>query len=470
MGRPKLREMAVDTWPLRHSPPFRRLMVGQLISMVGRQVTVVALPYQVYLLTGSPLAVGMLGLAQAVPLLSMSLVGGAIADRVDRRRLLMVTQALLTLASLGLMVTALQPHPALAAIYAVVVLSAAVAAVDSPTRAAMVPQLVPADRLPGALAINMVLYTTSGMAGPAVGGLIISRLGIPAAYAFDAISFLGSFAAVAGLPRQQVVQQHREATLRAIARGFAFARHQPEILGGYAMDLCAMIFGLPRALFPVLAANTFHVGASGLGLLYSAPAAGAVLGGVTTGWVSRSSRHGRIIVGAIAVWGLAIAAFGLVSSLPLALLLLAIGGAADAVSAICRSTMMQRLTPDHLRGRLTSLYFMVVSGGPYLGDVEAGTVATAFGPAAAVVSGGLMCVAGLGLVAVAIPAVWRYRAPLASDGTAGLTGLMEEETPQLEEDESPQEEPETPAEEGEEYRGRDKTEADSFPASDPPPY
>jgi MFS family permease len=195
----------------------------------------------------------------------------------------------------------------------------------------------------------------------------------------------------------------------AIVRGLQFALHQPVILGGFAMDLAAMIFGLPRAVFPVLAATTFHAGAQGLGLLYAAPGFGAVLAALSSGPLARSKRLGRIIVVAIAGWGLAIIAFGFARAFWVALVLLVVAGAADSVSAVCRTTILQRIAPNELRGRLSSLYFMVVAGGPYLGDVETGVVANAFGAEVAIVTGGALCLVGLGAAAVAFPSVWRYR-------------------------------------------------------------
>jgi len=255
-----------------------------------------------------------------------------------------------------------------------------------------------------------VLFQTTLVAGPAIGGLVIARFGLPVAYIIDVGSFTAALVAVALLPPQPPVGSQHEAPVAAIKRGLSFARSQPVILGGFAMDLAAMVFGMPRALFPVLAALTFHTGAGGLGLLYAAPGFGAVIAALSTGWMSRARRLGRVIVVAIAVWGVAIVAFGFVSALWLGLLVLVIAGAADSVSAVCRTTIMQTLTPDDLRGRLTAVYYMVVVGGPYIGDVEAGGVASLTTPQISVVSGGVLCVVGLAGAALAFPAVWRYRA------------------------------------------------------------
>jgi MFS family permease len=296
------------------------------------------------------------------------------------------------------------------AIYLVVALAAAFAALDSPTRTAVIPNLVRRERLAGALSLNIVLFTTSLVAGPALGGLVIARFGLPAAYGVDVGTFAAAFIAVALLPPQPPGGTRREAPVAAVKRGLVFARRQPVILGGFAMDLAAMIFGMPRALFPVLALMTFHTGPGGLGLLYAAPGFGAVLAALSTGWISQARRLGRIIVVTIVIWGTAIIAFGFARELWVGLILLAIAGAADSFSAVCRTTIMQTLTPDDLRGRVTAVYYMVVVSGPYLGDLEAGGVATLFNPQISVVSGGALSLVGLAAAALAFPAVWRYRA------------------------------------------------------------
>jgi MFS family permease len=363
--------------------------------------------------------------AQVVPLISVSLGGGSIADRVDRRRLLLVTQALLALCSLALLLGALA-HPPVVFVFAVVALASSVAALDSPTRTAMVPNLVSPERLAGALSLNIAMFQTTLVAGPALGGIVIAHLGLAGAYLVDVASFAASMLAVWLLPAQPPRSTAREPMIAALRRGFAFIRRRRVILGSYAMDLSAMIFGLPRAVFPVLAATTFHSGAEGLGYLYAAPGVGAVLAALSSGWLSRSSRLGRVVVVSIAVWAVAIMAFGFVTALWIGLLWLAVAGAADSISAVCRNTIQQTLTPDELRGRLTVTYFMVVVGGPFIGDFEAGLVAGTTSAQVSVVSGGVLSLIGLVAAAVAFPQVWNYRgratdAPLAvaDDALAG---------------------------------------------------
>lgn len=409
-ARHSLRKLAVDTGALR-SRPFRRLWMGQLVSLVGRQITVVAVPFQVYSLTHSPLAVGLLGLVQAVPLVAFSISAGVIADRVDRRKLLLTTQACLAACSGLLALGALRGNPPVAVIYVIVAVAAAFAAVDSPTRTAVIPNLVSRERLPGALSLNIALFQTTLVAGPAIGGLVIARFGLPLAYTIDVATFTAALIAVALLPPQPPTGAQHEAPVAAIRRGLTFVRAQPVILGGFAMDLAAMIFGMPRALFPVLAALTFHTGPGGLGLMYAAPGFGAVIAALSTGWISQARRLGRVIVVAIVVWGAAVIAFGFAAALWVGLVLLVVAGAADSFSAVCRTTIMQTITPDDLRGRLTAVYYMVVVGGPYIGDLEAGGVASLTTPQISVVSGGVLCLVGLAGAALAFPAVWWYRAP-----------------------------------------------------------
>jgi len=414
----RLRELAVDVTPLRRSPRFRMLWCGQLVSMTGRQITTVALPFQVYGETRSPLAVGALGLFQVVPLVSVSLFGGAVADSVDRRRLLLGGNVLLAGCSGLLAAGALLGSPPLAFLYGVAALAAGLSAVEQPARSATVPNLVPRDQLAAALALMFGIFQVTLIAGPALGGLIIGRFGLGTAYLVDVASFAAAVAAAARIGPQPPATANREPPLRAIAAGMRFARRQEAIIGGFAIDLAAMIFGMPRALFPVLAATTFHTGPGGLGLLYAAPAMGGVAAVASTGWVGRTRRQGRVVVVAVVLWGLAVAGFGLVGVLWAGLLLLAVAGAADSVSAVCRSTMLQTLTPDRLRGRMSATGSMVVIGGPYLGDVEAGAVAAATTPAVSVVSGGVLCLAGVGVVVAAFPGLWRYAAAAPPPGRA----------------------------------------------------
>jgi MFS family permease len=408
-----LRGLAIDLSPLRDSRDFRLLWTGELVSQTGRQITVVALPYQVFRLTGSSLAVGLIGLVQVVPLIVFSQIGGAVADRVDRRKLILVTELGLAVSSVLLMLGALSHHAPLWYLYSVAGLQAGLSGVNSPTRSAAVPNLVSLPRLPAALALNQVMYNTTLIVGPAVGGLILARVGLTWAYGADVVTFAASITASILLrPLPPLRGGHSETTgWRAIQEGFAYLRGRRVLISTFLIDLDAMIFGMPRAVFPVLALEVFKVGPEGLGLLYAAPALGALTGALTAGWVGRIRHQGRAVIWAVALWGLAITAFGLLGKLfVLGLVLLAVAGGADVISAVFRGTILQLSVPDALRGRLSAIHIMVVTGGPRLGDVEAGVVASLVSPIFSVVSGGIACVAGVAVLALLVPELARYHA------------------------------------------------------------
>jgi len=409
-ARRLVRGIATDLTPLRADRDYRLLWSGNLVSTTGRQITTVALPYQVFLLTHSSLAVGAIGLAQLVPLVVLSLMGGAIADQVDRRLLLLLTNTCLAACSTVLMVGAFLHWQSVVYLYGLAALIAGFSAVDQPTRSATIPNLVPREHLASALALNFAAFQTTLLVGPAVGGLVIAKVGLGQAYLIDVVTFAAAIAAVVAIAPQPPRVAQREPVLLSIRRGLAYTWHQRVLLGSFAADMVAMVFGMRRALFPVLATSVYNVGPAGLGLLYAAPGVGAVAAALSSGWVGRTRAQGRVVVTVVAVWGLSVVWLGLARSLWMALLALAVGGAADAFSAVARSTIMQTVTPDHLRGRLSAVYSMVVVGGPSLGDIEAGAVATAFSPAVSIVSGGILCLVGLGAVALRIPGLVRYRA------------------------------------------------------------
>ena len=399
----------MDVSPLRDSPQFRYLFIGQLISLIGRQITVVAVPYQVYVLTHSSLRVGLLGFVQLLPFVLFSLLAGTIADHVDRRRLLLLTQFLLAATSSLFVIGAIWGHPPLLYLYAVAAAAAGVSAVDQPARSATVPNLVSRRQLPSAVSLNFALFQMGTIAGPAIGGLVIARVGLALAYGIDVVTFGAAIVAVFMLSPQVPIGRRGESPLAAVLAGFAFLRRTPVITGGYAADLVAMVLSLPRALFPALALGVYHVGPSGLGLLYSAPGVGAVAGSAMSGFIAHVRHPGRTVIYAIVSWGVAVTLFGLATgSIWLAVFFLAVAGAADAISAIARNTIQQTLAPDRLRGRLSAVYSMVVAGGPYLGDARAGAVASAFSAQFADVLGGIMCVIGCLVVRLAFPQMWSY--------------------------------------------------------------
>jgi MFS family permease len=406
-----LSRIAVDIQPLRESRDFRLLTAGSLITGLGTQATLVALPYQVFVITGSAFMTGLIGAAELVPLVVASLFGGALADRFDRRDLLLLCQLALVAIAAALAVAAATGPPPVWILFALAAAMAGASAVERVVRSSIVPNTVTKENLPAAISLTYGLYQLTQVAGPAVGGVLISVFGLTTPYAVDAVSCLGMAGAAALMASQPptVVEAH-EPVLRSIRSGLSFLRTLPAVTAGFVMDLCAMTFGMPRALFPVLALTVYHAGAAGTGLLYAAVAAGSTIAALTTGWMSHARWLGRIVLVAVAFWGIFIALAGLVDDIWPAAALFALAGAADSVSAVCRSTMMQVLTPDRMRGRISSVFSLVVAGGPRLGDVESGTVAAITTPAFSVVSGGLVCLASVGVVAIAFPQLAAYDA------------------------------------------------------------
>jgi MFS family permease len=412
-----LSRLAPDLSSLRESHDLRLLVLGNLVSGLGTQAALVALPYQIYIETRSAFLTGLLGAVELLPLVTMALLGGALADRHDRRRLLLLDQVGLVACAAGLAALAFAGDAPVWALYVLGGLLAGFGAVQNVTRSAIVPNLVAPERLRSALALNYGLQTLTLVIGPALGGVLIAALGLGAAYTADAVSCLAIVGAVWAMAPQPPAGagdgEEPARVLRSIADGLRFVRGNNALLGSFAIDLLAMTFGMPRALFAVLSVSVYHAGAAGTGLLYAAVAAGATVAALTTGWLTHARRLGLIVIWAVVAWGVAIALAGLAGSLWLAAALLALAGAADSVSAVCRSTINQTVTPDHMRGRMSSVFSLVVTSGPRLGDVEAGSVAALTSPRFSVVSGGLACVAGVGLILVAFPALLRYDADRA---------------------------------------------------------
>jgi MFS family permease len=386
-------------------------VLGNFVSGLGTQAALVALPYQVYVQTHSALLTGLLGAVELGPLVAMALLGGALADRSDRRRMLLFDQIGLVAVSAALCAAALAGEPQIALLYVLAGLLAGFGALQNVVRSAIVPNLVARrEDMPAALAVNFGLYQLTMVLGPGLGGLLIAAAGVEAAYAVDGLSCLAMVGAVWAMSPQlpQATASEPLSIGSSIVEGLRFVRRSPALLGSFAIDLSAMTFGMPRALFPVLAISIYGAGASGTGLLFASVSAGAVVAALTTRWLDHVRRLGVVTIAAVCVWGLAIAAVGLVGSLWAAAALLAVAGAADSVSAVCRSIINQTVTPDELRGRMSSVFSLVVTSGPRLGDVEAGAVASLTSPRFSVLSGGLACVACAGLVVAAFPALARY--------------------------------------------------------------
>jgi hypothetical protein len=408
----------IDVSPLRASRAFRVLWLSQLASTAGRQFVLVAVPYQVYVLTHSSLAVGLLGVFQAVPIVVAGLYGGALADRMDRRRLQLIGKVFVALGSLTLALGAVGLRAPVAFVYGLVVVTSAATTLDQAARTATVPRLVPRELLPSAMSLSQVQFQAASIAGPALAGLLIATAGVSWAYAADAAAFLPAVALVWMLPPQPPAEPDAVARgWRAPAQAIGYVRRNRLVAALFSADLVAMIFGMPTALFPALALSVLGIGAGGLGLLYAAPAIGALLGSLVSGWIRRVNRQGMAVVIAIAVWGAAIAGFGLAGrALWIGLPLLALAGAGDLVSAIFRGTILQLTVPDGMRGRMSAFHMMVVTTGPRLGDLEAGAVAALVSPLFSVVSGGIACIVGIAALAAALPELRNYRA--ARDGVA----------------------------------------------------
>ena len=408
--------LTADTTALRESRDLRLLILGNFVSGLGTQATLVALPYQVYVQTRSPLLTGLLGAAELVPLVTMALVGGALADRFDRRKLLLADQVGLVVVAAALCAAALAGHPPVGVLYVLAGLTTGFGAIQNVTRSAIIPNLVAPEQIRPALAINFGLYQLTMVIGPGLGGLLISAGGVEVAYGVDAVSCAAMVAAALALSPQVPHGDGEHPPIgRSIAEGLRFVRGNRALLGSFAIDLVAMTFGMPRALFPVLAVSVYHAGASGTGLLFASVSAGATVAALTTGWLERVRRLGLIVIGAVVVWGAAIAVAGLASSIWPAAALLAVAGAADSVSAVCRSVINQTVTPDAMRGRMSSVFSLVVTSGPRLGDVEAGTVASLASPRFSMTSGGLACIAGVGLIVLAFPQLAAYDAEHAME-------------------------------------------------------
>lgn len=416
-----LGRIAIDTTLLRTNPPFRRLWIGQAISMVGSEFTYVAVPYQMYVLTHSTLQVGLLALTALAPLLTMTLIGGALADALDRRRLLLRTEAVLAVTSAALAVNAFLESPQVWLLYVLAFFNASAFSLGVAAMRSATPRLVALDELPAATALNGVYSNFGAVAGPALAGVLISIIGLGPTYVFDTISFLVSLVSVWSLPPLPAAEDAERASLRSIVDGFRWVRRHRPVLGIFLVDSNAMLFGMPTALFPAIGIDVLGGDSKTVGLLYGAPYAGALLATFTSGWVLHVRRHGLIVCIAASLWGVAIAAFGFADSLWLALVLLAFAGAADYVSAIFRSVMVQTVTPDSMRGRVSGIEFMQVAAAPTLGNVEAGVLASLTSIRFAVVSGGVLSIAGTALIALAIPSLLRYDAEEAKRAAAAAT-------------------------------------------------
>ncbi len=428
-GPPARRRLAggilLDTGPLRRHRNFRRLWGGQFVSQLGSQLTIVAVSYQAYRLSGSTAVVGLVSLGQLIPLLAGSLVGGPLVDAWDRRRVLLFTQLMLAAGSAGLAVNVLLGPARLWPLFACTAEAAAFQGLDWSARRASLRHLVPLGDLPAAVAVQSAATQVTAVAGPAAAGLLLGHAGFALVYLLDVASFAVSFVAVARLPPLRPERGGEPPSLASLAGGIRYLRSSQPLAGVFVIDLSAMVFGLPRAVFPALAATVYGGGAATVGYLNAAPGAGALAGSLLTGRVSRVRGAGRAVVICVLAWGLAITAFGLARWLPAALALLAVAGAADVISAVFRMVIVQQATPDRMQGRVNSLIYAGIQGGPRLGDGEAGAAAAIGGPQFAAWSGGLLCIVTGLITSWLLPGMWRYDARKAvpePEGTAVGTG------------------------------------------------
>lgn len=409
------RRLLADIGTLRESGEYSRLWLGGAISGVGSQMTAVTLPIQIYALTHSSLAVGLLGLALALPLISVGLLGGSLAETVDRRSLVLVTSSLLAVVSLLFALQAFLGLHQVWLLYLLATLQAGLVAIDAPARRSFVPRLLAAPQIPAAAALAQLSFQVSLVAGPLLAGVLIASGGLKAAYLADAASFLAALYGVLRL-RPMKVPVSGAPGVRAVVEGLRFVRYRPILAMVLLADLNGTIFGMPHALFPALATTRFHGGPGTVALLYAAPAIGGLVSAIFSGSLAHLRHQGLAVLLSIGVWGGAIAGFGLSPVLWLAMLLLGLAGAADVINGVFRVTILQVNTPDALQGRVNSLGYVVGVAGPRLGDVEAGVVAAVTSPAISAVAGGVACVAGVVLLGLAIPAFARYQTNSALDG------------------------------------------------------
>ena len=414
------RRQLADTRPLRE-PHFRRLWVANIVTVIGAQLSIVAVPQQVFQITGSSAYVGLTGVFALVPLIVFGLWGGALADALDRRKLLMLTTSGLIVTAVLFWLQAAAGNQNVWLVMGLLAVQQAFFAVNQPTRSAIIPRLVPSDQLASAAALNMTVMQFGAIVGPVSAGILIPVLGLQTLYLLDSIALLATLYAVYRLPPQPVSGERRSVGLRSVIEGFAYLATRRILLASFLVDIIAMVFGMPRALFPQIATETFGdpiSGGSALGLLFAAMSVGAVVGGVFSGWIPRVRRQGLAVLVCVALWGVAMVVFGLVVAVAspggsaiwlwLALAALAFGGAVDMVSAAFRQAILLDSATDEMRGRLQGVFIVVVAGGPRIGDVAHGVAAASVGTAVAASGGGVLVVIGVVICAVAFPTFLRY--------------------------------------------------------------
>ncbi|WP_371606498.1 MFS transporter [Streptomyces sp. NBC_01213] len=404
-----------DLSPWRSSADFRLLWIQGLVTYFGSFMALIALPLQIKHLTGSPLAVGAMGAVELVPLVVFGLYGGALADSADRRRVILGTEAGLGLLAVVLLANALAPEPALWPLYVVAAGVSALAGLQRPALDSLMARIVPHDQQTAAAALNSLRWQVGAIAGPSLAGVVVAYAGHATAYGVTVVTFTLSVLLCLRLSSAPPAHDAEKPSLRGIAEGARYAWSRPVLLGTYAVDLAAMFFAFPNAVFPFLAADLDAEWA--LGLMYAAGSVGSLALGLTSGWTSRVRRHGLFVVGGAAGWGLAIAAAGWFQNIWLVLVCLALAGAGDMLSGLGRSTIWNQTIPDELRGRLAGIEVLSYSVGPQLGQVRAGAMAGWTGTRSAVWSGGVACVASVALLATALPKLLTYDSATDEDAS-----------------------------------------------------
>jgi MFS family permease len=402
----------LDLSPLRRHRDFRCVFVGQLVSALGSFLTYVALPVQIYDLTRSSAIVGLLGAVQLVPLAATALWGGALADAIDRRRLLLCCEAVLLCGSLGLAANSLSPHASVPLLFVIAAFMSAVTGFHTPSLESLTPRLVAVEDLPAVSALNSLRGTGAFIAGPMLAGLCIATLGLPFTFGADAATYAISLIALYAIRSLPPIQGAKPAGISSILEGFAYAMSRPELIGTYVVDMVAVTFAMPMAVFPALAAH--WGGSRAIGLLYSAMSVGALIVTLLSGWTRDVQRRGAAVVIAAMLWGLAITALGYANSLPAAIACLVCAGAADMVSGLFRMTIWNETIPSQLRGRMAAIEQLSYMSGPLLGNARAGFMAQRFGLARSISWGGIACVAGVIACIPILPAFWRYRTSATS--------------------------------------------------------
>lgn len=404
--------MLIDISPLRISRDYRLLFFGQLISAFGTAMSFVVVPVQVYQLTGSTLLVGLLSASEFVLILLMAFIGGAYADFIDKRKMLRLTEVGQTLVTAVLVGNATLPRPQVWVLFVCAALHAGLVALQRPSFESLMQKIVPLELMSSVSALNSLRWNVTTIVGPSAAGIILARYGATTAYSIDLVTFVASLTAVFLIRAVAAPTQIEERpTLRSVGEGLHYAWRRKEILGTYLIDMNAMFFGMPTALFPAMAAN---FGAGTVGFFYAAPSVGALVATLTSGWAKTVNRHGLFVALAAALWGVAIIFFGLAQNLYLALFCLALAGSFDMISGVFRMTIWSQTIPHYLRGRLAGLEMISYTSGPKLGDAEAGIVATLFNVRTSIVSGGILCVVGTAIISALIPQFISYH------GSAGI--------------------------------------------------